>query len=72
MAFNATTYRANQYRRKAWDNLAAARDIRNRTAAGTAYDWEPPRIATLVFLARNAMHLHLSYRAQCDIERKRT
>jgi hypothetical protein len=61
MAFNANTYRMNQARREAWARLAEARDIKARTAAGTAYAWEADRIASRVKLARIAMHLHLSY-----------
>lgn len=58
MAFNAETYRANKWRKAAWANLAWARDIKARAAKGEAYDWEIPRIATLVKLARNAMKLY--------------
>jgi hypothetical protein len=62
MAFNATTYRANKTRKQAWAYLAQARDIKARAARGEAYDWETPRIASCVKLARLEMHLHLSYR----------
>lgn len=52
MAFNADSYRRNQYRRTALENLAKARDIKARVIAGTAYEWEAPRIQTFVKLAR--------------------
>jgi hypothetical protein len=60
MAFNSNTYRMNQYRKKAWAELAEARDIKDRAARGEAYDWEVPRIATFVQLARSSMRLFLS------------
>lgn len=63
MAFNADTYRANQYRKRAAADLEAARDIKRRAAAGKAYDWELPRIATYASLARGAMRLSRQYRA---------
>jgi hypothetical protein len=59
MAFNAQTYRANKYRKDAWEELAKAREIKTRVKAGDAYEWEVPRIATFVKLARISMHLHL-------------
>lgn len=62
MAFNSTTYRANEYRKQAWAELAAARDIKVRALRGTAYDWELPRVATFVRLARLSMRIHLSLR----------
>jgi len=60
--FNANTYRANKYRRQAWADLAKARDIKARAARGEAYDWELPRAALFVKLARSNMKLHLLYR----------
>lgn len=62
MAFNAQTYRANKYRRKAWEELAQARQIKDRVVAGVAYDWEKPRISTLVTLAKSSMRLYLLMR----------
>jgi hypothetical protein len=62
MPFNAETYRMNQYRKKAWVELAQAKDIRDRARTGDAYDWEIPRIATFVKLARISMRLHLGMR----------
>lgn len=59
MAFNAKTYRRNQYRAKALKELAMARDIKARAAHGNAYDWELPRIATLAKLARLNWRLYL-------------
>lgn len=52
MPFNSRTYHRNRYRREALANLAKARDIKARAAAGEAYDWEIPRIKTFVELAR--------------------
>jgi hypothetical protein len=60
MAFNAVTYYANKHRKKAWEELAAAREIKARAARGEAYDWEIPRIQHFVKLARLSMQLHLS------------
>lgn len=67
MAFNSATYRKNKYRREAYAYLAQARDIKARAAAGTASDWEPARIASLAFLARNSIRLFRSARAICAI-----
>jgi hypothetical protein len=60
MPFNATTYRANKYRRDAWQELARARDIKARSLRGEAHEWEIARIPTLVKLARIAMKLHVN------------
>ena len=60
MAFNANTYRMNKYRRQAREELQAAREIKARVEAGTAYDWERPRIAHFVKLARCSMRLYRS------------
>lgn len=62
MAFNANTYYANKARRQAWEELAYARAIKARVAAGTAYAWELPRVTLYAELARHSMHLHLLYR----------
>lgn len=59
MAFNAETYRMNRFRKSAWKNLAEAKNIKSRAAKGEAYDWELPRIATFVKLARSDMKLYL-------------
>lgn len=59
MAFNAETYRMNRYRKSAWKNIAEAKDIKSRAAKGEAYDWELPRIAMFVKLARSDMKLYL-------------
>jgi hypothetical protein len=64
MAFNAETYRMNQYRKSAWKNLAIARDIKARTLAGEAYAWEADRVATFVKLARSDMRLYLLVKRQ--------
>lgn len=61
MAFNANTYRLNKARRQARAYLAEARAIKARIAAGEAYDWEAPRIATFVKLARIENRLANSY-----------
>ena len=63
MAFNAKTYRANKYRQQAWAELQSAREIKARVVRGDAYEWELPRIATFVKLARLSMHLHLNARS---------
>lgn len=67
MAFNATTYRMNKWRKQAWAELAQAKDIRDRAKVGEAYEWEVPRIETFVKLARISMHLYLSERCIRDI-----
>lgn len=59
MPFNSQTYRSNQFRKRAWEQLAQAKDIKARAARGEAYDWEVPRIKILITLARDGMHLHL-------------
>lgn len=51
MAFNSNTYHRNRCRREAEENMARARDIKARVSAGTAYDWEAPRIAHFAKLA---------------------
>lgn len=61
MSFNSNTYHINKYRREAAAELAKARDVKARAATGDAYDWELPRIATFVKLARLANHLANSY-----------
>ena len=60
MAFNANTYRMNKWRKSAWNNLEAAREIKARVLAGEAYDWEAPRISFLVKMALSDMRLYLS------------
>ncbi len=60
MAFNSNTYRTNKWRRTAWENLAEARAIKARVLAGTACDWEAPRIKFFVEQALGAMRLYLS------------
>ncbi len=62
MPFNADTYRANKHRRKAWQHLAEAREVKARVLNGTAYDWERPRVAFLVSMARSSMKLHRLYK----------
>jgi hypothetical protein len=63
MPFNSITYRANKYRRAAWDELRQAREIKARVLAGTAYEWEASQVALFVMLARNSMRLHLGWRS---------
>lgn len=62
MAFNSDTYRANKYRKQAWAELARARDIKSRAAAGIAYEWELPRIAHFVAMARSSMRGYLNWK----------
>jgi hypothetical protein len=69
VAFNASTYRRNQWRKQALAELSQAREIKARVAAGNAYDWEAPRIALCVSLARSTWRLYLSQRRICEIER---
>lgn len=71
MAFNSNSYRRNKYRATALRELAEARDIKARVAAGTAYDWEAPRIATLAKLARSSWHIYLSLRRVGELQRAR-
>ena len=70
MPFNANTYRMNQYRKKAWEELAQAREIRARVQSGTAYDWELPRIAHFAALARSSMRLYLNAKKIRDISNR--
>lgn len=70
MAFNATTYRMNKFRKQAWAYLQAARDIRARVTADPAHEWERPRIATHVQLARGSMRMHLIERRIRAIDRR--
>lgn len=58
MAFNANTYRANKYARLSKENLADARTIKARSAAGVAYSWELDRVPSLAKLA--IIHARLS------------
>jgi hypothetical protein len=69
VAFNAETYRMNRHRKEAFENLAKARDIKARMAAGTAFDWEAPRIETFAKLARSSHRLYISARHIRDISR---
>lgn len=62
MAFNANSYRRNQYRKAAKLNLAQARDIKARSARGEVYDWEAARIPHFVRLARLDWRIYLSCR----------
>ena len=61
MAFNSDTYRANKHRKNAWAELAKARDIKARASRGEAYEWELPRIAHFVQMARSSMHGYLNW-----------
>ena len=62
MPFNSDTYRRNQAKRTALDFLAQARSIKARAAAGTAYDWEIPLIASRVKCARITWRIYLSWK----------
>lgn len=62
MAFNAHTYRTNQYRKRAMSELANARDIKARAAVSEAYAWEIDRIPTFVTLARLSWRMYLTNR----------
>lgn len=68
MPFNAGTYRANRWRKDAWKRLDEARDIKARASRGEAYEWEIPRIALNVTLARSSMKLYLSQRRVNDLD----
>lgn len=61
MPFNQRSYYRNKARNSALRELAEARDIKKRAAAGEAYDWEIPRIATRVKLARLHWRTYLGY-----------
>lgn len=67
MPFNADTYRANRYRRRAWEDLKRARDIKERAARGEAYDWEIPRIKAFADQARSAMRMSIGWRRIAQI-----
>lgn len=62
MPFNSNSYHRNKCRRSALINLAEARAIKARVAAGEAYDWEASRIPLIVMLARSDWRLYLLYR----------
>jgi hypothetical protein len=64
MPFNSQTYRSNKARRKAWEELERARDIKARAARGEAYDWEIPRVAFFVKMARLSMRMHVLTRKE--------
>lgn len=63
MAFNGNTYRMNKYRKQAYEHLAQARELKVRITAGTAYEWEKPRVAFFAEQARICMRLHRSCKA---------
>jgi hypothetical protein len=69
MAFNGNTYRANRCARDAWDQLAKARDVKARAAAGDAYDWEVARIPTMISLARSNMRSSLFWRRMKELSK---
>lgn len=62
MSFNSDTYHANKWSRKALAEIAEARTIKDRIDAGVAYEWEKPRVAVLVKLARGSMRVARTYR----------
>lgn len=62
MAFNGTTYRANRDRREAWATLAKAREIKALVHSDECHEWQEPRIAFHVCIARSLMHSHLTYK----------
>lgn len=70
MPFNSDTYHMNRERRQAREQIAQARDIKARAAAGAAYEWEVARIPTLVRLARISSRLSLSHMRLRDLRRR--
>lgn len=70
MPFNADTYRANKHRKQAWAELATAREIKARAERGEAYDWELPRIAHFVRMARSSMHGYLNWSVIAECSRR--
>lgn len=66
MPFNSQSYHRNKYRREAKARLVDARELKARIAAGEAYDWEIPRLATFVRLARIDWRLYLIMRRMRD------
>ncbi|QXV73537.1 hypothetical protein [Rhizobium phage RHph_X2_30] len=70
MPFNSDTYHANKAKRQAWDNLERAREIRARVIAGTAFDWEIPRVAFYAKQARFWMHSYLNMRRIAEMKRE--
>jgi hypothetical protein len=74
MAFNAHTYRMNQYRKEAWAYLAEARAIKAAVAAGDSFAirFNADRIPSRVFLARNSMRLFRSQRTLRNLSRRTT
>ena len=71
MAFNADTYRANKYARKSREELAKARELKARVAAGElAPDhWEAQRIGTFAKLAVLSARISRSARRVADIRK---
>lgn len=64
MVFNADTYYANKYRRRAWEVLAAAREVKARIASeGLIHPSQTRLIEMYVRDARLNMRLHLLYRS---------
>lgn len=62
MPFNADTYHANAYRRRARENLDEARNLKTQGAAGGLRPWQDSawldeRVRLYVRLARSANHL---------------
>lgn len=72
MAFNSDTYRANKCRKEAWAELARARDIKARAARGDAYDWELPRVAHFVKMARSSMRGYLNWTLIASLSKRNT
>lgn len=70
MAFNSYAYHANRSASAAWNYLAQARALKARVAADEAYDWESPRLAFLVSMARSNMRQSLNYRKLWKIGRE--
>lgn len=70
MVFNANAYYANKYARRAWEQLAQVREIRERARRGEAYVWEVERMPRLVEMARGAMRLSISFRRLRELDRK--
>lgn len=70
MAFNSRSYYRNKWRRESLAHLERAREIKARAAAGDAYDWEIPMIASEASLARSGWRLYLSQREICRLYEK--
>jgi hypothetical protein len=48
MPFNSNTYHANKRRKRAWEDVRQARELKAKIQAGSVYDWEIDLLPGLV------------------------